>query len=198
MSSSRPRTSSVPDRKTALRIMLYAFLVLFMSNLGALVDWVFHPEISYFEEEHLIAGGITAITMILLLGTLEMYLARRKQMEATLHDSSDQLRSTEAMASRTLRELDAFVSTNPDVAFTVDLNVNLIWWNPAVEVVTGLAPDALKNRPVLELIVEEDRPSTVRAVQNCLENGIAEVEIRVNNAQGGSTLFSVDGCFVEG
>jgi two-component system NtrC family sensor kinase len=177
--------------------MIYAFVVLFISNLGAMVDWVFHPEITYFDEEHLIVGGITAITVILLLVALEMYLARRIQMEATLHESNDQLRSTEAMASRTLRELDAFVSTNPDIAFTVDLNVNLIWWNPAVEVVTGLAPEALKNRPVLELIVEEDRPSTVRAVQNCLENGIAEAEIRVINAQGGSTLFRLMGVLLK-
>jgi two-component system, cell cycle sensor histidine kinase and response regulator CckA len=93
MSSSRPRTSSIPDRNTALRIMLYVFLVLFMSNLDAMVERVLQPEISYFDEEHLVVGGITGITTILLLGTLEIYLARRKQVEAKLNESNELFRS---------------------------------------------------------------------------------------------------------
>ena len=197
MSSFRPGTSSIPDRKSVLRITLYGFIVLFLGNLGAMIDLAFRPEIPYFDEEHLIAGGITAITTILLLGALEMYLARRKQMEATLLESNERLRSSEAMVSKTLRELEAIVSTNPDIVFTVDLNVNLIMWNPAVEVATGLAPEALKNRPILEFIVEEDRPSVVRAIQKCLENGIAEAEIRVLNAHGGSTLFQFKGVLLK-
>jgi PAS domain S-box-containing protein len=73
--------------------MLYVFLVLFMSNLGAMVERVLRPEISYLDEEHLVVGGITGITTILLLGTLEIYLARRKQVEAKLNESNELFRS---------------------------------------------------------------------------------------------------------
>lgn len=65
---------------------------MFLGNLPAMVDWGLHPEIPYFDEEHLVVGGITAITMILLLGTLEKDLARRKQMDAILLESNEQFR----------------------------------------------------------------------------------------------------------
>jgi two-component system cell cycle sensor histidine kinase/response regulator CckA len=84
---------STLDRKIALRMALYVFLVLFLSNLGAMVDLVFHPEIRYFDEEHLIVGGITAITVILLFGALEMYLARRRNIRMTLRENEERYRA---------------------------------------------------------------------------------------------------------
>ena len=70
---------STLDRKITLRMALYVFLVLLMSNLGAMVDLVLHPEIPYFDEEHLVVGGITGVAMIFLIGALETYLARRRK-----------------------------------------------------------------------------------------------------------------------
>ena len=87
MSSSRFLSSSFKNRKAALRMPLYGFLVLFMGNLGAMIDLVFHPEIPYFDEEHLIVGGITTIVMAIFLGVLETYLRRRENTEMTLHES---------------------------------------------------------------------------------------------------------------
>ena len=98
---------------------------------------------------------------------------------------------------RFYRELEAIVSTNPDIIFRVDLNVNLIMWNRALEVVTGLATEALKNKPALELIVEEDRPSLVLSIQKCMEEGEGEAEARLFNAQGGSTLFHIKGVLLK-
>jgi PAS domain S-box-containing protein len=177
--------------------MLYVLLVLLMSNLGAMFDSVFHPETSYFDEEHLVVGGITGITTILLLGALEMYLAKRKQVEAKLNESNERLQIAERKISKSLLMLESIVSTNPDVIFSMDLNVNLTIWNRTLEVVTGLAAEALKNKPVLELFVEEDRPSVLHSVQKCLEEGEGEVEARLFNAQGGSTLFQFKGVLLK-
>jgi len=85
------------------------------------------------------------------------------------YESNERLRSAETKISKTLRELEGIVAMNPDIIFTVDRNVNLIMWNRTMEVVTGLATEALKNKPALELIIEEDRPSVVHSVQKCLE-----------------------------
>ena len=74
-------------------MVLYLFLVLFISNLGAMVDFVLHPEIPYFDEEHLIVGGVTAITLILLFGVLEVYLARRRNIGVTLRESEERDRA---------------------------------------------------------------------------------------------------------
>ena len=89
MSSSDSRSPSFPDRNHVFRLILYVFLVLLMSNLEAILDLVLHSEISYFNNEHLIDGGITALTMIFLLAMLEMYIARRKQTERTLRESEN-------------------------------------------------------------------------------------------------------------
>jgi PAS domain S-box-containing protein len=79
----------------------------------------------------------------------------------------------------------------------VDLNLNLIVWNRTLEVVTGLATEALKNKPALELFVEEDRSSLLCSVQKCLEEGEGEAEARLFNAQGGSTLFHIKGVLLK-
>lgn len=81
------------DRKIVFRLSLYVFLVLFISNLGAMVDLVLHPEIHYFDEEHLVVGGITAFTVILLLGALETYLARRRNIEADERQAEERYRT---------------------------------------------------------------------------------------------------------
>ena len=80
---------SILDRKTPFRIALYVFLVLFFSNLGAMVDFVLHPEIPYFDEEHLLVGGVTGVAMIALVGALETYLARRRKIEATMRENEE-------------------------------------------------------------------------------------------------------------
>jgi PAS domain S-box-containing protein len=84
---------STPGRKFALRLALYIFLVLLMSNLGAMVDFVLHPEIPYLDDEHLVVGGINAITVILLLGGLETYLVRRRTFEASQRVNEEQYRA---------------------------------------------------------------------------------------------------------
>ncbi len=84
---------STLDRKFSLRIALYIFLVLLMSNLGAMVDLVLHPDIPYFDDEHLVVGGITAVTVFLLLGGLETYLTRRRKTEMMLRENEERYRA---------------------------------------------------------------------------------------------------------
>ena len=94
-----------------------------------MVDLALHPEIPFFDSEHLIEGGIIALAMIFLFGALEMYLARREQAEAKLNESNERLQTAEAKISKTLLMLESIVSANPDVIFSVGLNLNLILWN---------------------------------------------------------------------
>ena len=72
---------------------LYIILVLFMGNLGAMVDLALHPEIPYLDDEHLVVGGITTVVVILLLGGLETYLARRGKIERTLREKEERYRT---------------------------------------------------------------------------------------------------------
>ena len=50
-----------------------------MANLGAMIDLVLHPGIPYFDEEHVIAGGIAGLLTAVLVGALLLYVRRLKE-----------------------------------------------------------------------------------------------------------------------
>ena len=89
MTALHPGMSRVPDRNPATRFIFYAFIVLLVANFGAMVDLVLYPEIPYFDTEHLLIGGITGLTVILLLCGSETYFARRMKFESTLLESEE-------------------------------------------------------------------------------------------------------------
>ncbi len=66
--------------RIALRIFLFVAAVLLMGNLGAIVDALLHPEIEYFDEEHIIVGGAAAFMTSILLGALSLYILRQEKI----------------------------------------------------------------------------------------------------------------------
>jgi len=54
-------------------IVICVVLVFFMSNLNAMVDFFLHPEIPYFDKEHLIVGSITGMFSLILFGFVLLY-----------------------------------------------------------------------------------------------------------------------------
>ena len=61
-------------KNKTVQIIIFAVIIIFMSNLNALVDAVIHPEIPYFDVEHLIVGGVTGFVSIILFGLLTLYV----------------------------------------------------------------------------------------------------------------------------
>lgn len=71
------------------RLALILTLVLLMGNLSALVDLCLHPEIPYFDEEHLVVGGISALVtgiFAAMLAIHEEYLHQSKQAIRELNE----------------------------------------------------------------------------------------------------------------
>ncbi len=64
---------------TPLAACAYVSLVVLMANVGALTDAVLHPEIPYFDDEHLIAGGVAAGVSAVLFGALLVYVRHLTQ-----------------------------------------------------------------------------------------------------------------------
>lgn len=58
------------------RLMIYGVIILFLTNLNALVDKIVHPEIPYFDKEHLIVGGVTFFVITSLFSVLTMFEIR--------------------------------------------------------------------------------------------------------------------------
>jgi hypothetical protein len=59
-----------------LQIVLCILIILFISNLNAIIDLVLHPEIPYFDLEHMIVGGVTGLVSLLLFGLLFRHMHR--------------------------------------------------------------------------------------------------------------------------
>lgn len=69
----------------------FFFIVIFLANINALVDHFLHPEIPYFDKEHLIVGAVYAIVSTFLfcfiysfIFQLESALKQIKQYENLL------------------------------------------------------------------------------------------------------------------
>ena len=73
-------------------------ILLVMANLGAVIDLILHPDIEYFDSEHLIVGLTTAFVLGLFLVFLIMYIVRLeksnrdiKQAEILIQNQNKQL-----------------------------------------------------------------------------------------------------------
>jgi hypothetical protein len=69
-----PQQLATFGKNKAVHIIIGALIIVFMSNLNALVDAVLHPDIPYFDPEHLIVGGITGLMSTILFGLLSLYV----------------------------------------------------------------------------------------------------------------------------
>ncbi len=67
------------ERRVRLRIVIGIGVILFMANLDALTDLIIHPAIPYFDQEHLIVGGVTGLVTTVLFGMMSIYVASLKR-----------------------------------------------------------------------------------------------------------------------
>lgn len=70
MNPPKPDKLILNPKSTKLQIVIFVIIGIFMSNLNALVDYFLHPEIPYFDHEHLIVGVITGLVSMILVGLL--------------------------------------------------------------------------------------------------------------------------------
>jgi len=74
MTHHNPHRLSKLGKNTPLQIVIFLVIIAFISNLDALVDAVLHPEIPYFNAEHLIVGSVTGLLSFILFGLSIMYV----------------------------------------------------------------------------------------------------------------------------
>ena len=67
-----------------LKIFIFISSIALVSNLNAIVDCVLHPEIPYFDEEHLIVGGVTGLVSAILFTVIMLYARHLEQALAEI------------------------------------------------------------------------------------------------------------------
>lgn len=116
-------------RNTALQLVVFISTVVFLANLNAIVDLFLHPEIPYFDQEHLIVGGISGLVSALLLGLVILYA---RQLEQTLNEikvlesflpicsNCKKIRITDADADQqeSWQSIDAYITQHTSTSFS--------------------------------------------------------------------------------
>jgi len=132
--------------------VFFLSIVLLMGNLTALIDYFLHPEIPYFDEEHIIVGGSTAFltaTLLVILAISTKYLRENEEKFRTLFDIS------------------------PDITALLDLNLNIIMLNKCAAMTFGYeSAEELLGASALDFIALEDQQRAVENIPTALENGI--------------------------
>ena len=72
-------------RQRMIRVLIYMAILLLMANISPVIDSFMHPEIPYFDPEHLLVGGITAGITALLLSLL---ISHANRMASVAHELS--------------------------------------------------------------------------------------------------------------
>lgn len=62
-----------------IKLIISISVILFMTNLNAIVDLILHPDIPYFDSEHVIVGSITGLFTLLFFLLLYLYLIHLKK-----------------------------------------------------------------------------------------------------------------------
>ena len=61
-------------KSNTVKMFIYSMVLIIMFNLNAVVDSILHPDIPYFDKEHIIVGGVTSLVSIILIILLITYI----------------------------------------------------------------------------------------------------------------------------
>lgn len=103
-------SSAGVKNSVVIRISLFILAVFLMGNLAAIADYIFHPEMEYFDEEHLIVGSLTAIFTAILLGSMLLFSRRQDKI-------MKKLRITEQQSSENEKKYHDLFEGSKDVIF---------------------------------------------------------------------------------
>ncbi|MDP2721996.1 MAG: response regulator [Bacteroidales bacterium] len=90
-------------------MLIYIGLVMIMGNINAIVDSFLHPEIPYFDAEHLIVGSVTGTITLVLGGVIFFYINRLKKTNIERSMLLDKLSEARIKAENSDRLKSAFL-----------------------------------------------------------------------------------------
>ena len=144
------------QRKPILKMVFFTAVVLLMGNLSALIDSVLHPEIPYFDKEHAIVGGVSAVLTALLLALLVMYTAKVRKNEERL---------------RSLFEASS------DFILILDKQGTILAANQATLRTTGYRENEIIGRAIHEFFTPVSQKICYERFPVLLEQGASRVEL---------------------
>ena len=139
--------SVMRQEATLPKVAFFLLVILLTGNLNAIVDGMLHPEIPYFDAEHLIIGGLYALLVCFLFLGIGIYYAMRKQEE-------DEIKRAKEEWERTF---DAI--TEP--IMMLDTNHTIVKVNKAMADKLGVTPSEARGLTCYKAVhgLQEPHPS---------------------------------------
>jgi PAS domain S-box-containing protein len=122
--------------------------VILVLNIGAIVDSVLHPEIEYFDMEHIIVGLTTACIVGIIFVILNLYVARLEKAFQKIHASEETLRENDEKFKHVF-DLSVMGKSITQLSGEIDVN-------QATCDMLGYSREELKNRKWVEFTHPED------------------------------------------
>jgi hypothetical protein len=91
-------------------VLIYIGLVMLMGNINAIVDSFLHPEIPYFDAEHLIVGSVTGTITLILGGVIFFYINRLRKTNTERSKLLDELSEARLKAENSDRLKSVFLA----------------------------------------------------------------------------------------
>jgi len=92
------------------KMIIYILLIILISNISGIVDYFIHPEIPYFDEEHLIIGSVTGIFSIILGAFIIIYVNRLQKINIERSKLLKELTQAKVRAEESDRLKSAFLA----------------------------------------------------------------------------------------
>ncbi len=103
-------------------------------------------------------------------------------------DVTDRRQSEKALEKEKIFS-DALIESMPGAFYVIDMEGSYFRWNNYLNRLTGFSDRALRRRPMLLTIHEDDRPLAAKTLKEAFESGYAQAELRVLTQERGIRLF---------
>jgi PAS domain S-box-containing protein len=166
----------------ALKLILSAALVFFITNLSALVDLFLHPDIPYFDAEHIILGIISFLLCLLFLSYINQnnkFLSKKNQLQKQLIKQLSIAKEEIEKKAKSLNEAEKIAQLG---TWEYDIENNkLICSDEIFRIFDCNTNEVILNyETFFEFVYPEDREMVNMVFQNCLKNKTSyEIEHRI-------------------
>ncbi|MEI8047904.1 MAG: ATP-binding protein [Bacteroidota bacterium] len=100
----------IKSKMSLLKTLILIVIIVFFSNVNAFVDYFIHPEIPFFDKEHLIVGFITGIFSVILSLIILFYINRLQNINIEHNNLLKELSQAKQTAEDNNRLKSAFLA----------------------------------------------------------------------------------------
>lgn len=189
----------ISGRRFAFQLVVSLLLVFLMANLGAIVDSFAHPDIPYFDEEHLIVGFFAGLVTAILLVIVTIYLNKREKVLQDLKMAYKEIERSQKSLVESQEEISRSeerfrLLTESTLTGVYLIQDNLFRYvNPALASIFGYRVEELIDKlGPMDLTSPEDRNLVAGNIRKRIEGGVRDIRYSFKGLRKDGTLIDVE------